>query len=135
MALASSVRIEIDGKKIFDFMDLLIEQKINSIQKFRVTCRMDTFEEQDGFVLDKSKKYIGSIITIAIDTFKKGNESSPGVFFKGIINSISAVKSDLSHEDRVILSGYSPDILLKDHPGCRSFEKMSLNQLINEVRK
>ena len=119
-----------------DFLDLTIDQKMNGIQEFRVDCRMDTFEDSDGFVMEKSKKHIGSIITITIDAYKPGGkESTPGVFFKGIINSINAIKSDLSNEDRIVLTGYSPDILLRDHEGCRSFENKSLKQIVDEVLK
>ena len=136
MALASSVRIEIDGQEIMDFLNLSIDQKMNGIQEFHVSCRMDTFEEPDGFVMEQSKKYIGSIITISIDSYKQGGkESIPGVFFKGIIHSISAATSNSSHEDQVVLSGYSPDILLLDHAGCRSFENKTLKQIVDEVLK
>ena len=136
MALASLARIEIDGQEINDFLNLSIDQKMKGIQEFHVTCRLDTFEEPDGFVMNKSKKYIGSVISIAIDSYKPGGkESVPGVFFKGIIHSIRAAKSDLSHEDQVVLSGYSPDILLNDHIGCRSFENKTLKQIVDEVLK
>jgi type VI secretion system secreted protein VgrG len=136
MALASAVQIEIDGKEIMDFLNISIDQGMNDLQEFHVTCRMDTFEDPDGFVMNKSKKFIGSIISIAIDSYKPGGEESvPGVFFKGIIHSIKAVKSDLSQEDQVVLSGYSPDILLNDHAGCRSFENKTLKQIVDEVLK
>lgn len=135
MALASKVRIEIDGDVVTDFIDLVIDQKMNGLQEFIVTCRMETFEDPDGFVMDKSKKYIGSIITIAIDAFKPGGKDSTEVFFKGIINSIKAEKSGLSSEDVIRLSGYSPDILLLDHSGCRSFENKTLKQIVEEVIK
>jgi len=136
MALAASVRIEIEGQAIDDFLDLSIDQTMNGIQEFYVTCRMDTFEKSDSFIIDESKNFIGSVITISIDPYVKGgDESSPGVFFKGIINRVRATTSDAAHEDRVILSGYSPDILLQDHAGCRSFENKNLKQIAEEILK
>jgi len=136
MALASSVRIEIAGQKVPDFLDLSINQKMHCLQEFRVTCRMDTFEEPDDFVVNKSKKFIGSTMVIEIDALKPGGEGSlPGLFFKGIICSVKAAKSDLSNEDTIVLKGYSPEFLLDDHPGCRSFEKKTLKQIVDEVLK
>jgi len=135
MALASKVRIEVDGDVIMDFIDLTIDQRMDGIQEFNVTCRMETFEDPDGFVMDNSKKYMGSIITIAIDALKPGDNESTDLFFKGIVNSIKAEKSGLSDEDVIRLSGYSPDILLHDHAGCRSFENKTLKQIVEEVLK
>jgi len=136
MALASSVRIEIDGQEIKDFLDFSIDQKMKAVQEFQLRCRMDTFEEPDGFVMNESKKFIGSNISIAIETYKPGgDERTPGLFFKGIIHSVRAVNSDLSSEDQVVLLGYSPDVLLLDHAGCRSFENKSLKQVVDEVLK
>lgn len=136
MALASSVRMEIAGQKVPDFLYLSINQKMHCLQEFQVTCRMDTFEEPDDFVVNKSKKFIGSTMVIDIDALNPGGDGSvPGLFFKGIICSVKAAKSDLSNEDTIVLKGYSPEFLLDDHPGCRSLENKSLKQIVEEVLK
>ena len=136
MALASSVRLEIAGQKVPDFLDISINQKMHGLQEFQVTCRMDTFEDPDDFVVNKSKKFIGAIMVIGIDSVKPGGEgSAPGLFFKGVICSVKAVKSDLSNEDKIVLIGYSPEFLLCDHKGCRSFENKTLTQIVNDVLK
>jgi uncharacterized protein involved in type VI secretion and phage assembly len=136
MALAASVRLEIAGQKVPDFLNISIHQQISGLQDFRVTCRMDTFEEPDDFILNKSRKFIGSTMVIEIDAIKPGgDDSEPGVFFKGIIHSVKAVKTDLSNEDQVVLLGYSPEFLLDDHRGCRSFENKTLKQIVDEVLK
>jgi len=132
MALASSVRMEIGGQKVPDFLDFSINQKMYGLHDFRVTCRMDTFEEPDDFVINKSKKFIGSTMVIEIS---EGDGSSSGLFFKGIIHSVKAMKSDLSNEDKIVLLGYSPEFLLCDHRGCRSFENKTIEQIVNEVLK
>lgn len=136
MALASSVRMEIGGQKVPDFLDISINQRMHGLHDFKVTCRMDTFEETDDFVVNKSKKFIGSTMVIEIDAIKPGSDGSlPGLFFKGIIHSVRAVKSDLSNEDKIVLLGYSPEFLLCDHSGCRSFENKTIQQIVNEVLK
>jgi type VI secretion system secreted protein VgrG len=132
MALASSVRMEIGGQKVPDFLELSINQRMHELHDFQVTCRMDTFEEPDDFVINKSKKFIGSTMVIEI---LGDNKSSSGLFFKGIIHSVKAVKSDLSNEDKIVLVGCSPEYLLQDHRGCRSYENKTLEQIVNEVLK
>lgn len=132
MALASSVKLEIAGQNVPDFLDLTINQRMHGLHEFQVSCRMDTFEEPDDFVINKSKKFIGSTMVIEIP---EGNGNASGLFFKGIIYSVKAVKSDLSNEDKIVLLGYSPDFLLCDHRGCRSFENKTLDQIVNDVLK
>jgi Rhs element Vgr protein len=136
MALASSVRMEIAGQPVPDFLDFSIHQKMPGLQEFRVTCRMDTFEEPDDFVINQSKKFIGAVMVIEVDAeIPDGKWNSPGLFFKGIIHSVKAVKSDLSNEDTIVLLGSSPDFLLCDHRGCRSFENKTLSQIVSDVLK
>lgn len=136
MALAASVRMEIAGQKVPDFNYISLHQQISGLQEFEIGCRMDTFEEQDDIVLNRSRKFIGSTIVIEIDAINPdGNGKEPGLFFKGIIQSVKAVKNDLSNADEVVLMGYSPEYLLDDHPGCRSFENKNLKQIVEEVLK
>lgn len=130
MALASSVRMEIAGQNVPDFLDFTIKQRMHGLHEFQVTCRMDTFEEPDDFVINKSKKFIGSTMVIEISG---GDGNSSGLFFKGIIHSVKAVKSDLSNEDKIVLLGSSPEFLLCDHRGCRSFENKTIDQIVNEI--
>ena len=134
MALAK-VRIEIEGKELKDFLNLTINQSIYTFHQFDVVCRMDTFEKPDSFVMEQSKKMIGSVITISIGADLKGKSSGSDHLFKGIITGIRAAKSDTGQADHVILSGQSPDILLNDNPGCRSFENKSLKQIADNVLK
>ncbi len=136
MALASKIKIEIDGSEIKDFLHLKIKQTIYDFNEFEVACRLDTFEAIDGFVMDTSKMYIGATIVITIHISKKGDGSSPDVLiFKGIITKVKGLKSGLSESNQVILSGKSPEFLLNDNPGSRSFENKNLKQIVDEVLK
>lgn len=135
MALASKIQIEIDGEELKDFLNLTINQNMYTHHEFEVVCRMDTFEDKDTFVMEKSKKYIGAIISISIEANIKSKSEASEHLFKGMITSIRATKSDIGHADHVILSGYSPDILMSDNPGSRSFENKSLKQIADEVLK
>jgi Rhs element Vgr protein len=130
MALASKIRIEIDGEELRDFLHLTINQSIYAFHEFSIVCRMDTFEKEGTCILEQTKKIIGSIITILIESESSGGQN---LLFKGIICSVGASKSDTGEADHITLSGQSPDILLNDNWGCRSFENKTLKQIIDEL--
>jgi type VI secretion system secreted protein VgrG len=133
MAIASQIRIDIEGTELKDFLDLYISQGIYSPNEFEITCRMDAFEEKNGFVMEHSKKFIGSMASITIESKAKGESQPSEHIFKGLITTIRTTKSYTGETDRVILAGYSPDILLNDDPGCFSFENKSLKQITDEI--
>ncbi|MEN8118686.1 MAG: type VI secretion system tip protein VgrG [Bacteroidota bacterium] len=136
MALASSIKIEIAGQEIEDYLEFYIDQKMHGLQEFNVTCRLDTFDDPDDSVLNKSKEFIGSTIVIKTELYDMGwSGSQPGFAFKGFIHSVRAVKSDIGQEDLIVLQGYSPDFLLQNNAGCSSFENKSLKQIADTVLK
>jgi len=135
MALASNVQIEIDGKELKDFLHFTISQSIYDFHEFEVICRMDAFENANGFIMEQSKKMIGSIITIAVEAYLKDKSSGPNLLLKGIITGIKAEKSDIGADDHIVLSGCSPDILMSDVPHCESYEDKNLHQIVKAVVK
>ena len=135
MALASKIRIEIEGEELKDFLNLTIDQNIYTHHEFEVVCRMDTFEDKDGFVMEQSKKLIGSVINITIESKVKGKSQPSEHMFKGLITGIQTAKSHTGESDHVILSGFSPDILLSDNPGNYSFENTTLKQIADDILK
>ncbi|TFH37373.1 MAG: hypothetical protein E4G95_04860 [Bacteroidia bacterium] len=135
MALASKIRIEIEGEELNDFLHLTINQNIYTHHEFEVVCRMDTFEEKDGFVMEQSKKFIGSVISISIEAKMKGKSQASDHLFKGLITTLRTAKSHTGESDHVILAGYSPDILLSDNPGSFSYENKTLKQIADDLLK
>ncbi len=134
MGLTSSVRIEIDGQEISDFVEFKIQQSIYGHHEFEVKCRKETFEGHDTFLMEKSKRFIGADIKIGIDGYIENfKDSKPAFFFKGLITDVRATKSGLSVNDHIILSGFSPDILLQDNPGCNSFSEQTLKQVAEKI--
>src|SRR5512145_2965373 len=103
------------------FVSIAIRQSIYSHNEFEVVCRRDTFEESDTFTMEQSCKLIGALIIISIEHGKEKDNPASKLMFKGLITSIRSGKSYTCESDQVILSGYSPDILLSDNPGCCSF--------------
>jgi uncharacterized protein involved in type VI secretion and phage assembly len=136
MALASKIKIEIAGNEIKDFLRLKIKQSIYGFNEFEVVCRLDTFELDDSFVINKSKKFIGAPIIITIDIISiKNITSAETIIFKGLITNVKGIKSGLSLSNEVVFKGKSPEILLKDLAGSRSFENKNLKQIVDEVLK
>jgi type VI secretion system secreted protein VgrG len=129
----AKVQIDIDGTDYNNFVNLTVKQSIYTYNEFKVVYRMDSFEKKDNFVMEQSKKFIGSVIKITIET--KVKEKSYSNLFKGLITSINTSKSHNDRSNFIILSGYSPDILLRDNPGCSSFENKTLKQIADEVLK
>ena len=135
MALASKIRIEIEGEELTDFINLVIDQSIYGHHTFEVACRMDTFEDKNGFVMDRSKKLAGSVISIVIEAKQKGEAQPSEHLFKGLITSVRAAKSYSGESDQVILTGFSPDILLDDNQGSFSYDNFTLRQIVDDVLK
>ncbi len=137
MALASKIKIEIDGDEIKDFLRLKIIQSIYGVNEFEVACRLDTFELDDSFVLDTSKNFIGApiVITIDVTSFIENSGAPDSIVFKGLITNVNGIKSGLSLTNEVIFRGKSPEILLDDLGGSRSFENKTLKQIVDEVLK
>lgn len=136
MALASGVKIEIDGVELDDYSAVEIEQSIYGLNTFKVVCRLESIESMDVFVMQKSKSYIGSSIVITVDVSQKGDGTEPGnIVFKGIITNLDGSRTGLFNNDNIIISGKSPEFLLDDIPGSRSFENKNLKQIVDEVLK
>jgi type VI secretion system secreted protein VgrG len=135
MGLVSKIEIDIEGEELKNFLSLTVNQNIYYHNDFQVVCRMDAFEEEDSFIMERSKKYLGSIINITIEAEEEGENKNVSKVFKGLITSIRSIKSDTGEEDNIILAGYSPDILLRDNPGCCSYENKTLQQIADDLLK
>lgn len=134
MGLTSTIKIEVDGKEVKDFVDLKISQNIYDHNEFEVRFRKETFEEGSLFLMDVSKDFIGSVIKIEIEDYKDNYKNTvPAFFFKGIITDVRATRSGLDEHNYIILSGHSPDIMLQDVPGCRTFPNMTLEAVVNRI--
>ncbi len=75
------------------------------------------------------KKLIGKV---AIIKFKKGSNGSVLNEFKGIIANVSIQQEDAYHS-KIVLSGYSPTIVLDSGPHTVCFIKKDLKKIVTEV--
>ena len=93
-------------------------------------------EEEPRFTL--CSQLIGKEITLALDTdnienlsLNTSNEKTAEISFRGII--LSAFGSRIGSQYLVNVEARSWEALLDDSPNCKSFEEMTLNDIVNDV--
>jgi type VI secretion system secreted protein VgrG len=128
MAQAVETVIEIDGMKIEQFSSLKLSQGIYAHHFFRLECPVETVDENEHTLFNGSKNLIGAPVHIKVTSVPDHSE----LLFRGVITQIDAVRHN-GHPGTIIVSGYSPTIVLDNGPHCRSWERQSLKSLANSV--
>ena len=128
MAQAVETIIEIDGIKIEQFSSLKLSQEIYAHHSFRLECPVETVNENEHTLFNGSKNLIGAPVHIKVSSVSDQSE----LMFKGIVTQVEAVRHN-GHPGNIIVSGFSPTILLDNGPHCRSWERKSLKVLVNDV--
>jgi uncharacterized protein involved in type VI secretion and phage assembly len=132
MPLISEIEIEIPGKKSLNFESIFINESIYGIDCFSITCRYDALEKLDGFLVENTKEFLGLPVTIKAKA-KIGNQEKTSVLLKGFVTEINGSRSQMSDNDKVVISGGSMEILMNGKPSCRSFENKTLEEIVREV--
>jgi len=130
MNFVNKIEISIDGKKLETFSSLSLQQSIFGHHSLELVCRRDTFEEEGNLVLDKSDKLLGGKLMLKMSTENKDKNE-----FTGIITEVRASKTEGPFGGNIVISAYSPDILLDDGEHCRSFEDKTLEKIIRQILK
>jgi len=130
MPINTNVSISIDGDSLTKFLNLVIHQKAHTHHRFSLLQPLSKeFVEEAG---DKAKSYIGKSIRINIDAVNTTADSA--LLFNGIITETEMVRTAGS-SGGIIIKGYSPTILLEGPPTIRSFNDMTLSDIISDVLK
>ncbi len=104
-----------------------IEQSVGSHSAFRVIFPSNTTEGYGGTLMNNSLKYVGKKISIGLD--------EGAMEFVGIITSVDVQKGN-GAAGILVLSGYSPSILLSRSVQCFSYEEgTSFSQVIADTFK
>jgi type VI secretion system secreted protein VgrG len=123
-----SSRIIIDREEIKNcYFQINIEQKVAGHDTFEIICPKDALEEKGSYPMIDSRKYLGKKIIIKFEHHSKEVYS-----FSGFITHIANNKG-VRVTNSIILSGYSPTILLDQGSHCQSFEKLSLSNIIQKA--
>lgn len=138
-----SISVSIDGKNSKNF-DISLEGGKYLLDNFTLSHRLLspgvlTFTMYKGPVEDIGEAtfsvcgaIIGKEIKLSLSTEAIGKGNGVGdVEFKGVITSASGVRNSTEYSVRV--EARSWDALLQDNPNCKSFENMSLGDIVKDV--
>ena len=125
--------IVIEGQIIKHFKHFRLAQNASRHHEFSLTLAHDTLESAENHNLQEAQSFLGKRITVV---FKyKDVEQGPERNFVGVITEVgfSQEKGSLGN---IVLTGYSPTILLDAAPHIQSFggaQPVSLNSIADQV--
>ena len=122
-----TVSISIEGTSISHFSSFSLEQKFNEHHKFELRFNYDLIETPGMASLQNSKDFIGKNITVEF-----GMESGSEQVFLGKVTRVEFSHSHGYNGD-LIVSGYSPTILLERGPNLGSYLGKDLKSIIQQV--
>jgi len=129
MAQFVDVGIDIDGKSIKQFSSFSLVQSIFEHHAFRLVCPTETIDGTSASILNSSRNMIGGKINIHIRVV---NSEQGQLKFAGVITQVEAARHS-GHAGDVIISGYSPTILLDNGPHCRTWEKKAIKNIAQDT--
>jgi len=128
----AQVQIELEegGRVLSPFNSLVIVQHVDWHHSFELRLPMSAFTGNEDTFSDTCEKVIGKPIKIGLRA-QNGSQQDDN-FFKGIITDISMSRYHGASSE-VVISGYSPTILLEDGVNTRSFTEMSPADIAKSV--
>jgi type VI secretion system secreted protein VgrG len=127
MAQLTESRINIKGRNITQFSSFTLTQSIFEHHTFRLVCPAESIDGKTGSILNQSKELIGAEINIQINTVGGSGKLN----FAGVVTQVEAAKFS-GHAGEIIITGYSPTILLDSGPHCKSWEKKALKNIATD---
>ena len=129
------LEIFIEGKEIKFFKHFKLNQSAVKHHQFDLTLAHDTLGSKENHNLEQAQSFLGKRITIV---FKyKDVDNGPERNFVGVITEVG-FEQDKGSLGNIILTGYSPTILLDSAPHTQSFggkQEISLNNVADQVIK
>jgi len=120
--------LSLDGEPFLsrNSYEVILEQKTNTHDTFSIIVPDDALDTYEGFVMENSKKLLGKKISLSY--WQYGSENQ---VFSGIVTGLKNRKE--SGYGKLVITGYSPSILLENGRADRSFEQLSLSQIVKEI--
>ncbi len=134
MSVLSKIFVLINRKSLKSFQSISINENLYGIDSLEIICRYDALEELDGFLIEKTKDYLGLPVVIQTKIKVKGVEKD-GITFQGYITEIQGSRGGMSDYDQIIISGGSKEIILNRKPTNRAFLDKTLDEIVKEVLK
>ncbi|MDR2235736.1 MAG: phage baseplate assembly protein V [Chryseobacterium sp.] len=127
--------IIVEGKIIKHFKHFKLSQSAVKHHEFSLTLAHDTLGEAENHNLEQAQSFLGKRITVV---FKyKDVEDSPERNFVGVITEVG-FSQDKGSLGNIVLTGYSPTVLLDAAPHIQSFggkQEISLNSIADQMIK
>ena len=120
--------LSLDGESFLsrNSYEVILEQKTNAHDTFSIIVPDDALDTYEGFVMENSKKLLGKKISLSY--WQYGSENQ---VFSGIVTGLKNRKE--SGYGKLVITGHSPSILLENGRADRSFEQLSLSQIVKEI--
>jgi len=120
--------LSLDGEPFLsrNSYEVILEQKTNAHDTFSIIVPDDALDTYEGFVMENSKKLFGKKISLSY--WQYGSENQ---VFSGIVTGLKNRKE--SGYGKLVITGHSPSILLENGRADRSFEQLSLSQIVKEI--
>ncbi|WP_300602219.1 type VI secretion system Vgr family protein [Niabella sp.] len=129
MAQLTQPMFSINGKPIAQFTTFSLNQSIFEHHRFTLTCPAQTIDGKAG-IFNNSKNMIGASFGARIT----GTGTKGDLLFNGIVTGVETARFTGHHGD-VVITGYSPTIILDSGPHCKSWEKKAVKNIAQEVLK
>lgn len=128
MSQLVQTEITIEGRNITNFSSLSLSQSIFEHHTFQLSCPAEAIDGTTGAILNTSRNLVGTAITIQISAI--GSDAS--MQFKGLVTQVEAARYS-GHAGDIIISGYSPTILMDNGPHCKSWENKTISDIAQDV--
>ncbi|MDN3693352.1 phage baseplate assembly protein V [Chryseobacterium tructae] len=129
------LEIFVEGKEIKFFKNFKLTQSALKHHQFDLVLAHDTLGSAENHNLEEAQSFLGKRVTVV---FKyKDVENSPERNFVGVITEVG-FGQDKGSLGNIILTGYSPTILLDSAAHTQSFggkQEISLNSIADQVMK
>jgi len=125
----------IEGKVIRYYKHFKLTQSAKRHHEFSVTLAHDALGERQTHTLEEANKFLGKRLTAVISY--KDIDNSPERTFVGVITGVGFSQEKMSLGN-IVLTGYSPTILLDGAPHVQSFggaSPVNMGIIANEVIK
>ncbi|MGE8552781.1 MAG: type VI secretion system Vgr family protein [Chryseobacterium jejuense] len=125
----------VEGKIIKYYKHFTLKQKASHHHEFSLTLAHDTLEDRQSHTLEEANKFLGKRLTAIISY--KDIDNSPERNFVGLITKVGFSQEKMSLGN-IVLSGYSPTILLDGAPHIQSFgggQPVNMGIIAEEVIK
>ena len=125
----------IEGKVIRYYKHFRLKQSAQRHHEFTLTLAHDTLGDRQTHTLEEANKFLGKRLTAVISY--KDIDKSPERTFVGVITGVGFSQEKMSLGN-IVLSGYSPTILLDGAPHIQSFggsQAVNMGIIAEEVIK